>query len=97
MKSPFRTGKTLECRNDSAHNARHQNDPKLLSEWKTESHDNYATLGRPLPESKTDRVYMHDRDCLCNPWDEPDIYDINALSFKLVVKNPPKQVDAIMK
>ena len=37
------------------HNARHSDDPKPLPLWITEQPDNYATLKRPLPETKTDR------------------------------------------
>ena len=41
------------------HNARHPEDPTPLPQWITESPDNYATLKRPLPESKTDRIYIY--------------------------------------
>ena len=55
------------------HNARHPDDPTPLPQWITESPDNYATLKRPLPESKTERIYIYDRDYRCDPWDEPTI------------------------
>ena len=70
------------------HNARHPVDRKSLREWITESPDNYATLKRPLSESKTDRIYIYDTDFRCDPWDEPTIYDANTLSFKIQVPNP---------
>ena len=70
------------------HNARHPEDPTPLPQWITESPDNYATLKRPLPESKTERIYIYDRDYRCDPWDEPTIYDTNKLSFKIQVSNP---------
>ena len=73
------------------HNARHPEDPTPLPQWITESPDNYATLKRPLPESKTERIYIYDRDYTCDPWDEPTIYDTNKLSFKIQVSNPQAQ------
>ena len=78
------------------HKTRHQDDPKLLPEWIAESPDNYATLKRPLPESKTDRIYIYDTDYRCDPpWDEPTIYDANTSSFKLQVPNPQKNLEAV--
>ena len=77
------------------HNARHPDDPTPLPQWITESPDYYATLKRPLPESKTDRIYIYDRDYRCDPWDEPTIYDTNKLSFKLQVSNPEAQSTGI--
>ena len=74
------------------HNARHPEDPTPLPQWITESPDNYATLKRPLPESKTERIYIYDRDYRCDPWDEPTIYDTNRLSFRIQVSNPQAQV-----
>ena len=74
------------------HNARHPEDPTPLPQWITESPDNYATLKRPLPESKTERIYIYDKDYRCDPWDEPTIYDTNKLSFKIQVSNPQAQV-----
>ena len=53
------------------HNARHPDDPKPIPQWITDSTDNYATLKRSLPESKTDRIYIYDTDYRCDPWDEP--------------------------
>ena len=73
------------------HNARHPEDPTPLPQWIIESPDNYATLKRPLPESKTERHYIYDRDYTCDPWDEPTIYDTNKLSFKIQVSNPQAQ------
>ena len=73
------------------HNARHPEDPTPLPQWITESPDNYGTLKRPLPESKTERIYIYDRDYRCDPWDEPTIYDTNKLSFKIQVSNPQAQ------
>ena len=73
------------------HNARHPEDPTPLPQWITESPDNYATLKRPLPESKTEHVYKYDRDYRCDPWNEPTIYDTNKLSFKIQVPNPQAQ------
>ena len=77
------------------HNARHPEDPTPLPQWITESPDNNATLKRPLPESKTDRIYIYDRDYRCDPWDEPTIYDTNKLSFKIQVSNPQVQSTGI--
>ena len=73
------------------HNAQHPEDPTPLPQWITESPDNYATLKRPLPESRTERIYIYDRDYRCDPWDEPAIYDTNKLSFKIQVSNPQAQ------
>ena len=78
------------------HNARHPDNPTPLPQWITESPDNYATLKRPLPESKTERIYIYDRDYRCDPWDEPTIYDTNKLSFKIQVPNPQAQSTEIM-
>ena len=78
------------------HNARHPNDPTPLPQWITESPDNYATLKRPLPESKTERIFIYDREYRCDPWDEPTIYDTNKLSFKIQVSNPQAQSTEIM-
>ena len=77
------------------HNARHPEDLTQLPQWITESPDNYATLKRPLPESKTERIYIYDRDYRCDPWDEPTIYDTNELSFKIQVPNPQAQATEI--
>ena len=79
------------------HNARHQDNQTLLPLWITESPDNYATLKRPLPESKTDRIYIYDTDYRCDPWDEPTINDTNKLSFKIQVPNPQKQLEEVPK
>ena len=49
------------------------------------------TLKRPLPESKTERIYLYDMDYRCDPWDEPTVYDTNKLSFKIQVPNPQAQ------
>ena len=73
------------------HNARHPEDPTPLHQWITESPDNYTTLKRPLPESKTEHIYIYDMDYRCDPWDEPTIYDTNELSFKIQVPNPQAQ------
>ena len=72
-------------------NARHPDNPKPLPEWITESPDNYATLKRPLPESKTERTYIYDVDYRCDPWDNPHIYDHNKLAFKIQIPNPQPQ------
>ena len=77
------------------HNARHPKDPTPLPQWITESPDNYTTLKRPLPESKTEQVYIYDRVYRCDPWDEPTIYDTNKLSFKIQVSNPQAQSTGI--
>ena len=77
------------------HNARHPEDPTPLPQWITESPDNYATLKRPLPESKTERIFLYDRDYRCDPWDEPTIYDTIKLSFKIQVSNPQAQSTGI--
>ena len=77
------------------HNARHPDDPTPLPLWITESSDNYATLKRPLPETKTDKIYIYDQDYRCDPWDQPTIYDINKLSFKIQVPNPQKPPEEI--
>ena len=68
-------------------NARHQDYPKPLPEEITESPENYATLKRPLPESKSDRIYVYDTEYRCDPWDERTIYDANTLSFKIQIPN----------
>ena len=73
------------------HNARHPYNPTPLPQLITESPDNYATLKRPLPESKTERIYIYDKDYRCDPWDEPTIYDTDKLSFKIQVHNPQAQ------
>ena len=73
------------------HNARHPDDPIPLPQWITESPDNYATLKRPLPESKTERTYIYDVDYRCDPWDNPHIYDHNKLAFKIQIPNPQPQ------
>ena len=73
------------------HNARHPEDPTPLPQWITDSPDNYATLKRPLPESKTERIYIYDKDYRCDPWEEPTLYDTNELSFKIQVHNPEAQ------
>ena len=73
------------------HNARHPEDPIPLPQWITESPDNYATLKRPLPESKTERTYIYDVDYRCDPWDNPHIYDHNKLAFKIQIPNPQPQ------
>ena len=70
------------------HNARHPDDPTPLTLWITEPPDNYATLKRPLPETKTDRIDVYDTDYRCDPWDEPNIFDTNKLSFRIQVPNP---------
>ena len=49
-----------------------------------------------MPESKTERIYIYDRDYRCDPWDEPTIYDTNKLSFKIQVSNPQAQSTEIM-
>ena len=86
-----RLAETLEHRMILRHNARHPYDSKPLI-WKiTESPDNYATLKRPLSETKTDRIYVYDTDYRCDPWDEPTIYDTNKFSFKIIVPNPQAQ------
>ena len=72
-------------------NARHPDNPKPLPEWITESPDNYATLKRPLPESKTERTYIYDVGYRCDPWDNPHIYDHNKLAFKIQIPNPQPQ------
>ena len=77
------------------HNARHPDDPTPLPLRIKESPDNYATLKRPLPETKTDRIYIYDHDYRCDPWDEPTIYDTNKLFFKIQVPNPQKPPEEI--
>ena len=69
------------------HNSRRPDVPQPLPQWITESPDNYATLKRPLPVSKTDRNYIYDKNYRCDPWDEPTIYDANTLSFKIQTPN----------
>ena len=73
------------------HNARHPEDPIPLPQWITESPDNYATLKRPLPESKTERTYIYDVDYRCDTWDNPHIYDHNKLAFKIQIPNQQPQ------
>ena len=68
-----------------------------MDQWKTESPDNYATLKRSLPESKTERIYIYDMDYRCYPWDEPTIYDTHKLSFKIQVSNPQAQPEETTK
>ena len=70
------------------HNARHPEDPTPLPQWITESADNYATLKRPLPETKTGRICIYGVDYRCDPWDEPTVYDADKLSFTIQVPNP---------
>ena len=72
------------------HNARHPEDQTTLPQCITESPDNYATLKRHLPKSKTERIYIYDMDYKCDPWDEPTIYDTDKLSFKIQVSNRAK-------
>ena len=78
-------------------NARHPDDPTPLPLGITESPDNYATLKRPLPESKTDRIYIYDTDYRVDPWDEPTIYDTNKLSFDIHFSNPQKEPEEVPK
>ena len=73
------------------HNSRHPENTTPLPQWITESPDNYATLKRPLPETKTEPFYKYDRDYRCDPWNEPTIYDTNKLSFKIQVPSPQVQ------
>ena len=77
------------------HNARYPNDSKPLPQWITESPDNYATLIRPLPESKTDRIFIYDKVYRCDPCDELTIFDPNALSFKIQITNPQEHPETI--
>ena len=77
------------------HNARHPDGPTPLPQCIKESHDNYETLKRPLPETKTERVYRYDKDYRCDPWDEPTIYDTNKLASKIQVPNPQARSTAI--
>ena len=77
------------------HNARHQDDPKPLPLWITESPDNYPAMKRTSPETKTERIYVFDIDYRCDPLEEPHIYDTNSLSFKIHVQNPPKPDDNV--
>ena len=60
------------------HNARHPEDPTPLPQWITESPDNYATLKRPLPESKTERIYIYDKDYRCDPWSKFQIIKLKS-------------------
>ena len=73
------------------HNARHPEDPTPQLQWITEWADSYATLKRPLPESKTERIYIYDMYYRENPWDEPTIYVTNKLSFRIQDPNPQAQ------
>ena len=76
------------------HNARHPEDPTSLPQWITESPDSYATLKRPLPESKTERIYIYDRDYRCDPWtNQPSMTQKNSLSksrFQTLKPNPQR-------
>ena len=81
----------MERRYDTRTQRQTPEDPTPLPQWITESPDNYATLKRPLPESKTERIYIYDSDYRCDPWDEPTIDDTNKLSFKTQVSNPQAQ------
>ena len=60
-----------------------------LPEFLNVSPDKDATLNRPLPESKTDRIYFYDAGYRCNHWDELEIYNSESLSLKIDVQNPP--------
>ena len=75
-----RLATSLDRRHDPQHNARHPEDPTPLPQWK-----------RPLPESKTERIYIYHMDYRCDPWDEPTIYDTSKFSFKIQVPNPQAQ------
>ena len=79
------------------HNVRHQDDSKPLPRWITESPDNYATLKRPLPESKTENIYVYDTEYKCDPWDEPTFYDAITLSFNVQAPHPQNQSEAAPK
>ena len=79
-----RLATSLERRHDTQTQCQTSRDPTPLPQWITESPQNYATLRRPLPESKTEHIYIYDRD----HWDEPTIYDTNKLFFEIQVPNP---------
>ena len=74
------------------HIARHPENPTPLPQWITESPDYYATLKRPLPESKTERIYIYDRDYRCDPgMNQPSLTQVNSLSksrFQTLEPNP---------
>ena len=52
------------------------------------SNDQYMTTKRKLPQSDQERIYVYDKDYICDPWDRPDIYDQSSLTSK---KNNPLQ------
>ena len=58
---------------------------------------NCATLQRPLPESKTDRICVYEMEYGCDPWEKPESYDTNSLFFKIHLQNLPKPEDEIRK
>ena len=94
MKNLHKTGNGVECSDQLRNNARHQDHPKLLSEWIFDCTDNYATLIR---ESTTDRIYVYDVDYRCDAWDEPKNYNTETIWFKIHLQTPSKPEEEITK
>ena len=46
-------------------------------------------------KQKLTEIYIYDKDYRCGPWDEPAIYDANALSFKIQITNPHEHPETI--
>ena len=63
---------------------------KDYPEWIAVSEAQYMTIERPPPDSNQERIYIHDKDYRCNPWDRPDIYYKSTLTFKIHSDTPPE-------
>ena len=78
------------------YNARYPDDPKPLPYWITHSPDiNDANSKVQCQNRKPTGFIFTMKDYCCDPWDQPTIYDANALSFKIQITNPQEHPEAI--